>query len=268
MTSAMPWEKDDYVGTEEGKQILQMIADGKVSPEEGQRLLVALGEQENNKSNKQSRGATGTSSPTWKVLLAVGLMIGGCAIGLALIGGINVKWTSGANVPSNVGISIGYEWGMTSAIFGALAIITLMLGGVFLALSMQRGAETDKASSATSLSFSFMAFIQNLHKSSKDCMIGGVCGGLGEHSPIPSWLWRMFFLVLLLCFGTGLLAYIILWICMPEAQTLLKQDTNNTPGSAVANPVVRKIDSGILVIAFLICVVSIFALYVFLLIAM
>ena len=182
MTFAMTWEKNDSVGTEEGKRILQMIADGKVSPEEGQRLLVALGEKEINKSYKQSGGTTGAINRTWKVF-------------------------------------------------------------------------------------------RNLRKSSKDCLVGGVCGGLGENSPIPAWIWRVFFLVLLLCFGTGLLAYIILWICMPaalksEAQTLLKQDTNNTPGPVVANPAARKMDSGILIIVFLICVVSIFALWVFLLIAL
>jgi len=42
--------KVDSAGTDEGKRILQMIADGKISPEEGQRLLVALGEKETKKA--------------------------------------------------------------------------------------------------------------------------------------------------------------------------------------------------------------------------
>ena len=45
--------KVDSAGTEEGKRILQMIADGKISPEEGQRLLVALGEKETKKAALQ-----------------------------------------------------------------------------------------------------------------------------------------------------------------------------------------------------------------------
>jgi len=45
--------KVDSAGTEEGKRILQMIADGKVTPEEGQRLLVALGENETKKTALQ-----------------------------------------------------------------------------------------------------------------------------------------------------------------------------------------------------------------------
>lgn len=36
----------DSAGTEEGKRILKMIADGKVSHEEGQQLLVALDEKQ------------------------------------------------------------------------------------------------------------------------------------------------------------------------------------------------------------------------------
>jgi len=42
--------KVDSAGTEEGKRILQMIADGKISPEEGQRLLVALCEKKTNEA--------------------------------------------------------------------------------------------------------------------------------------------------------------------------------------------------------------------------
>jgi len=45
--------KVDSAGTEEGKRILQMIAGGKISPEEGQRLLVALGEKDNKRTKAQ-----------------------------------------------------------------------------------------------------------------------------------------------------------------------------------------------------------------------
>jgi phage shock protein C len=58
-------------------------------------------------------------------------------------------------------------------------------------------------------------WLQNLTKSGKDRWIGGVCGGLGEHTPIPAWTWRLLFLLLLLICGTGLLLYILLWIFVP-----------------------------------------------------
>jgi len=60
--------------------------------------------------------------------------------------------------------------------------------------------------------------LRNLRKSTTDSTIAGVCGGLGEHTPIPSWIWRAIFLLLLFCGGVGAVAYLILAICMPAAK--------------------------------------------------
>jgi phage shock protein PspC (stress-responsive transcriptional regulator) len=57
-------------------------------------------------------------------------------------------------------------------------------------------------------------WLQNLTKSDTDKWIGGVCGGLGESSPIPSWVWRVLFVLLL--FGPGFFIYILLWIFVPS----------------------------------------------------
>lgn len=59
--------------------------------------------------------------------------------------------------------------------------------------------------------------IRALRKSGTDRLLGGVCGGLGEHTPLPSWLWRVLFLAAFLLFGSGLLLYVLLWIFMPPA---------------------------------------------------
>jgi phage shock protein C len=59
-------------------------------------------------------------------------------------------------------------------------------------------------------------WLRNLTKSASDKWIGGVCGGLGESSPIPSWAWRLLFVILVMCFGTGILLYILLWIFVPS----------------------------------------------------
>jgi phage shock protein C len=58
-------------------------------------------------------------------------------------------------------------------------------------------------------------WLQNLTKSEKDKWIGGICGGLGEHTPIPSWTWRLMFTLFVFVCGTGLLLYILLWIFVP-----------------------------------------------------
>ena len=60
--------------------------------------------------------------------------------------------------------------------------------------------------------------LKEMRKSVKDKKIAGICGGLSEYTPIPSWLWRVLFLISFLCGGVGLIAYIILWICMPSAE--------------------------------------------------
>ena len=59
--------------------------------------------------------------------------------------------------------------------------------------------------------------LRAMRKSATDKKIAGVCGGFGEYTPLPSWLWRVLFLTALFFGGFGLIAYIILWICMPPA---------------------------------------------------
>lgn len=63
----------------------------------------------------------------------------------------------------------------------------------------------------------FWQSVRNLKKSTTDKKIAGVCGGFGEHTPAPAWIWRALFLVLVFVWGIGLAAYIVLWICMPAA---------------------------------------------------
>ena len=58
-------------------------------------------------------------------------------------------------------------------------------------------------------------WLQAFTKSDKDRWYGGICGGLGEHSPIPSWGWRLMFVLLFTIYGTGLFIYILLWIFAP-----------------------------------------------------
>ena len=54
-----------------------------------------------------------------------------------------------------------------------------------------------------------------LYRSYKNSVIGGVCGGLGEYLNTDPILFRVLFVVAFLVGGTGLLAYIILWIVIP-----------------------------------------------------
>ena len=60
--------------------------------------------------------------------------------------------------------------------------------------------------------------LRELRKSARDKKIAGVCGGLGEYTPIPAWLWRVVFVTSLFAGGMGLIAYLTLWVCMPAAK--------------------------------------------------
>jgi phage shock protein C len=60
------------------------------------------------------------------------------------------------------------------------------------------------------------SFLQQLARSRSDRYIGGVCGGLGHHTDLPSWAWRLIFCLTLLYFGAGLLIYILLWLFLPQ----------------------------------------------------
>ncbi len=57
---------------------------------------------------------------------------------------------------------------------------------------------------------------RKLYRSRKDKMIGGVAGGIGDYFDIDSTLIRIIFIVALVLGGSGILAYIILWIVVPE----------------------------------------------------
>lgn len=56
-----------------------------------------------------------------------------------------------------------------------------------------------------------------LVRSRTDRMIAGVCSGLGAYLGIETTWVRLFFLVMTLANGFGLLVYLVLWIIMPEA---------------------------------------------------
>ncbi|MFH1366523.1 MAG: PspC domain-containing protein [Patescibacteria group bacterium] len=57
---------------------------------------------------------------------------------------------------------------------------------------------------------------KKLYRSNKDKIIAGVCAGLGEYFDLDVTLVRIIFVVIVLAGGAGVLAYIILWILVPQ----------------------------------------------------
>ncbi len=51
---------------------------------------------------------------------------------------------------------------------------------------------------------------------SKDKKIAGVCAGLGDYFDLDPTIVRILFVVIFFAGGASLLAYLIMWIVMPE----------------------------------------------------
>jgi len=59
---------------------------------------------------------------------------------------------------------------------------------------------------------------KKLYRSIDDKKIAGVCGGLGEYFDIDPTIIRLALVALVLVAGSGVLAYILAWIIVPEQQ--------------------------------------------------
>ena len=58
---------------------------------------------------------------------------------------------------------------------------------------------------------------KKLMRSSTDKKIGGVCAGLADYFDLDPTVIRLVWVLLVLFAGTGLLAYVVLWIVLPLA---------------------------------------------------
>lgn len=70
---------------------------------------------------------------------------------------------------------------------------------------------------------------KRLMRSWTDRKIAGVCGGLAEYFDLDPTLIRVVWLLLVLCAGTGLLAYIVMWIVVPSAPPAAAAQTVPAP---------------------------------------
>jgi phage shock protein C len=83
---------------------------------------------------------------------------------------------------------------------------------------------------------------KRLYRSTREKMIGGVCGGMAEYFDIDPVLIRILFVVATFVGGSGVLAYIICWIIIPEeprvVQPAATQQTTSQPNPPQPQPVV------------------------------
>lgn len=69
------------------------------------------------------------------------------------------------------------------------------------------------------------SFLRRLSRSRSDRLLGGVCGGFGKHTDVPSWGWRVIFCAISLYFGAGILLYLLLWLFLPLEPSSDQPDT-------------------------------------------
>ncbi|MBM4169704.1 MAG: PspC domain-containing protein [Ignavibacteria bacterium] len=79
---------------------------------------------------------------------------------------------------------------------------------------------------------------KRLYRSKRDKIIGGVAGGLGEYFDIDPVIIRIIFVVTGLMGGSGILAYIICWIIIPQ-ETSAAATTAEAPVPAAESSVPR-----------------------------
>lgn len=79
--------------------------------------------------------------------------------------------------------------------------------------------EEDGFNSSTNSDYSAPRTSRKLYRDKENGMVGGVLAGLGHYFGIDKVWLRIFLLILVFAWGTGFLAYLILWIVMPEAVT-------------------------------------------------
>jgi len=62
-----------------------------------------------------------------------------------------------------------------------------------------------------------MAKNKKLFRSTKNRMVAGVCGGIGEYFNVDPTVIRLVWVIFtLISMGAGIIAYIIAWIIVPE----------------------------------------------------
>lgn len=76
---------------------------------------------------------------------------------------------------------------------------------------------------------------KKLYRSVTDKMIGGVCGGLAEYFAIDPVIVRLIFVLAVIFGGSGILAYIILWIIIPQKPYIITPYNSEKPSDKSDN---------------------------------
>lgn len=96
---------------------------------------------------------------------------------------------------------------------------------------------------------------KKLYRSRENSMLGGVCAGLADYFDVDSSLIRLATVVLFFAAGTGILAYIIAWIIIPQ-EPLEKKATTAESESESKTEVIEGSDKSKFVIGIVLIVLG------------
>ncbi|MFD1142099.1 PspC domain-containing protein [Larkinella insperata] len=140
-------------------------------------------------------------------------LVGGVASGIANYFNIDPVWVRLIFVTLILALPpfSGAMGGGSTEFFGSLSGFTVLLYiAMWIAFPGSTTLEDDKS-------------VKKFYRNPDDKVLGGVASGIGAYFGIDSGVVRLLFVLTIFLFGTGLLAYIVLWIISPEANTLTEK---------------------------------------------
>lgn len=103
------------------------------------------------------------------------------------------------------------------------------------------GEEQTESSTSHENSYATKNNIKQLRRDPNHKTLGGVCSGLANYFGIDTMIPRILFLVAFFAFGTGFLAYLIMWIVIPEASPSELNDQQSAVKRLFRNPEDKKV---------------------------
>lgn len=78
---------------------------------------------------------------------------------------------------------------------------------------------------------------KQLYRSRRNRMIGGIAGGIAEYFDIDPVIVRAVFIILFFAWGTSLLAYIVMWIIVPDERKVWERNNQQNSGRPEAEEI-------------------------------
>ena len=127
----------------------------------------------------------------------------------------NMSIPLGIAVGIGVGGFVAQHWGWRHA-FGLVALPGALIAILFFFVKDYKTVDLVQTVKPADTGKNQQQQLDNFTRSEKDLWFAGICGGLGESTSVPAWVWRLIFVI----FGglLGLVIYILLWLNFTKSE--------------------------------------------------